>query len=147
MQLPTLSRIRSTLLPGTLLSRVLSTDCLRLLLVVLVVLGMWGFVLCVSQPTIMRDQQAGGYTFGPYYSDSYSSWMATYAVQQGRDPYSPAVTADIQRGVFGRVLTPHDPVKITNAFVYPLYIIFVLRAYPNNPFYGPSAKLGRGLIG
>jgi hypothetical protein len=62
-------------------------------------------------------------------SDLYPAWLGTreLLVNQ-RDPYSPEVTADIQKGVWGRTVdgrNPGDP-KDESRFAYPLYVVFTL---------------------
>lgn len=62
------------------------------------------------------------------YSDLYSPWVGVRALLHHVDPYSPAVTAQIQTGIYGHVLSPadqHDP----EAFVYPPWV-----ALPLAPF-------------
>ena len=62
-------------------------------------------------------------------SDLYPRWLgARELMRQGRDPYSSAVTRDIQRGFYGRTLDPANPAdpKDQEGFAYPLYVVFVL---------------------
>jgi Glycosyltransferase family 87 len=59
------------------------------------------------------------------YSDLYSPWFGSRAALHHADPYSPAITAQIQRTLYGHVLAPgdqHDP----EAFVYPPWIALPL---------------------
>jgi hypothetical protein len=105
------------------------------LLVGLLVVGTWAYAVLIFDPISQERAAQPGQTPGPYATDLYPSWYAAYALlQQGRDPYTPAVTADIQRGFFGRVLAPDDPVQITEAFVYPLYTVFLLAPLTLLPF-------------
>jgi hypothetical protein len=63
------------------------------------------------------------------FSDLYPAWLgARELLVDYRDPYSPEVTADIQKGVWGRMVdarNPGDP-KDESRFAYPLYAVFVL---------------------
>jgi hypothetical protein len=61
---------------------------------------------------------------------------------EGRDPYSPEVTREIQKGVYGRVLVPTQPTDPKNEqrFAYPLYVIFLLAPTIQWPF--PVAQRG-----
>ncbi len=59
------------------------------------------------------------------YSDLYSPWFGSRAALHHLDPYSSAVTTQIQRDMYGHLLAPgdqHDP----EAFVYPPWIAFPL---------------------
>jgi hypothetical protein len=62
-------------------------------------------------------------------SDFYPAWLGTRELLTNkRDPYSPEVTADIQKGVWGRTVDGHNPgdPKEESRFAYPLYVVFVL---------------------
>jgi hypothetical protein len=62
-------------------------------------------------------------------SDLYPAWLGTRELLvHHRDPYSPEITADIQKGVWGRTVdarNPGDP-KDESRFAYPLYVVFLL---------------------
>jgi hypothetical protein len=62
-------------------------------------------------------------------SDLYPQWFAAREVLlHRRDPYSAEVTAEIQTAFYGRPLDPlnsSDPAD-KEAFVYPLYVVFLL---------------------
>jgi hypothetical protein len=62
-------------------------------------------------------------------SDLYPRWLgARELLLHGRDPYSPEVTREIQRGYYGRELDssrPNDP-KDQSSFAYPVYVVFLL---------------------
>src|SRR5262245_50937015 len=84
-------------------------------------------------------------------SDFYPRWYGTRELLlHNRDPYSAEVTADIQRGVWGRTLdaeNPNDP-RDEARFAYPLYIVFLLAPTIVIPF--PAAEilfLGIGIAG
>src|SRR5262249_9024266 len=57
------------------------------------------------------------------------AWLGTRELLvHHRDPYSPEITADIQKGVWGRTVdarNPGDP-KDGSRFAYPLYVVFLL---------------------
>lgn len=59
------------------------------------------------------------------YSDLYSPWSGTRAALHHVDPYSSAVTAQIQSDIYGHVLAPTDP-RDPEAFVYPPWIALPL---------------------
>lgn len=62
------------------------------------------------------------------YSDLYSPWCGSRAALHHLDPYSTAVTTQIQRDMYGHLLAPgdlHDP----EAFVYPPWIAFPLAPF------------------
>src|SRR6266850_7385859 len=62
-------------------------------------------------------------------SDLYPRWLgARELLLHGRDPYSPEITREIQRGYYGRELDssrPNDP-KDQSSFAYPVYVVFLL---------------------
>lgn len=58
-------------------------------------------------------------------SDSWSPWVGARAALHGADPYSAAVTQEIQRGAYGHVLSASelwDP----QAFVYPAHMVLLM---------------------
>lgn len=65
--------------------------------------------------------------------DMYSPWEGARAALHGEDPYTPAVTAQIQRDIYGHVLRP-DETWDRQAFVYPLYIAFLLGPFTVLPW-------------
>ena len=70
-------------------------------------------------------------------SDLYPRWLgARELLLRHRNPYSAEVTADIQRGYWGRTLdsnNPNDP-KDEMRFAYPLYVVFLLAPTVTLPF-------------
>ena len=103
--------------------------------VVLLAAGVWLYALLVFVPAQQRQGAAAGVTAGPYHSDLYETWLGSREMLwQGRDPYSPAVTADIQRGFYGRPLTASDTITNTEQFVYPAYTAFLLVPLTVFPF-------------
>jgi Glycosyltransferase family 87 len=70
-------------------------------------------------------------------SDLYPRWLgAKEFLLQRRNPYSAEVTADIQRGYWGRTLDPNKPndPKDEMRFAYPLYVVFLLAPTITLPF-------------
>jgi len=62
-------------------------------------------------------------------SDLYPRWLgARELLLHHRDPYSAEVTADIQKGVWGRTLDPKNPNDPQDEmrFAYPLYVVLLL---------------------
>ena len=90
--------------------------------------GMWTYVnrVMIQQQLIearLNDRPRGNL------SDLYPHWTgAKELLLNGRDPYSPEVTREIQLGYYGRVLDPArrgDP-RDQQAFAYPPYVAFYL---------------------
>jgi hypothetical protein len=81
-------------------------------------------------------------------SDLYPRWFgARELLVHGRDPYSPEVTREIQAGFYGRVLdsqNPADPIA-QEAFVYPIYVVFLLAPTITLPF-AAAAEIFRWLL-
>lgn len=73
-------------------------------------------------------------------SDLYPRWLgARELLLHGRNPYSPEVTREIQRGYYGRALDPNRPEdpKDQQGFAYPVYVIFLL---------APTVRLSFGVV-
>ena len=84
-----------------------------------------------------------GFAFG---TDLYPLWLTSRALFRNHaDPYSPEMTAEIQRGLFGREMdpgNPDDPPRDYRTFSYPLYADYFLL-----PFVGVSfEKLRLGAV-
>jgi hypothetical protein len=65
----------------------------------------------------------------PQFSDLYARWWGAHELLlHGRNPYSPAVSHEIQRVIYGEqvISTPEDPSGIGGGFAYPLYTAFLL---------------------
>jgi hypothetical protein len=74
-------------------------------------------------------------------------WLGTRELlQQGRNPYSAAVTRDIQIGYYGVALTPDSPIKDQQGFAYPLYVVFLLAPLTLFPFAVVQPLFGWGLL-
>lgn len=71
-------------------------------------------------------------------SDLYPRWLgARELLLRGRNPYSQEITIEIQKGYYGRALDPSSPddPKDKEAFVYPIYVVFLLAPTVNLPFH------------
>jgi glycosyl transferase family 87 len=71
------------------------------------------------------------------WSDLYPRWLgARELLLRGRNPYSPEVMREIQRGFYGRPLDPSNPKDPLDreGFAYPLYVIFLLAPLLAFPF-------------
>ncbi|MFZ1919165.1 MAG: glycosyltransferase 87 family protein [Terriglobales bacterium] len=90
--------------------------------------GMWTYADRVLIPYQEADAAVHERPRGNL-SDLYPRWLgARELLLRGRDPYSPAVTREIQQGYYGRPLDrarPGDP-KDQQGFAYPVYVAFCL---------------------
>jgi hypothetical protein len=88
---------------------------------------------------------AGRYAFG---DDFYPIWLTSREwLQQHRDPYSPAVTRDIQIGIFGRPLEAGiltDPPTDYRTFAYPAFTDLLLWPASEVPF--PTLRVAWAVI-
>jgi cbb3-type cytochrome oxidase subunit 3 len=102
----------------------------------LVTFGVWRWANHVLVPVYTANAMARGRPIGNN-SDLYPVWLTTAEVLlQGRTPYSRQLTSDIQKGFYGRELDPRksaDPTDL-QAFVYPLYVVFLLAPTVTLPF-------------
>jgi hypothetical protein len=98
------------------------------LLALLAAASMWFYVRRILVP---RQVTEGARLERPRgnLSDLYPRWLgARELLLHGRDPYSPEITREIQRGYYGRELDssrPNDP-KDQSSFAYPVYVVFLL---------------------
>jgi hypothetical protein len=71
------------------------------------------------------------------FSDLFPRWFGTRELLlNGRDPYSPEITSEIQRGYYGRPIDhnrPSDPID-EQRFAYPLFVVFLLAPTITMPF-------------
>jgi hypothetical protein len=82
---------------------------------------------------------AQGYSFG---NDFYQIWLtARECVPRRSDPYTEDVTKQIQVGLYGRVLDPHNPgdPKDQRAFPYPAFVDLLI--WPASQFPFPAARI------
>src|SRR3979411_1343310 len=70
-------------------------------------------------------------------SDLFPRWLGTRELLlNGRDPYSPEITREIQRGYYGRPIDSSratDPID-EQRFAYPLFVVFLLAPTISLPF-------------
>lgn len=103
---------------------------------------MWFYVQRVLIPYQKADAAAHGRPRGNL-SDLYPRWLgARELLLHQRDPYSPEVTREIQRGYYGRPLDPErvDDPKDQQGFAYPVHVVFLLAATIGLPF--PAVQAG-----
>ena len=115
---------------------VLAQPKLTLLLAVIVAASMWFYVEKVLIPYQVEDAAQHGRPRGVL-SDLYPRWLgARELLLSHRDPYSDAVTRDIQTGYYGRVIDPTRPddPKDEQRFAYPVYVTFLLAPLVKLPF-------------
>lgn len=88
---------------------------------------------------------AGGYSFG---IDFYPVWLTTReCVLQRCDPYSPVMTREIQKGIFGRALDTQistDPVADYRTFAYPAFTDLLF--WPASQFAFPAVRIALALL-
>ena len=103
---------------------------------VLCAAGMWLYANRVFIPYRVADAAVHGRPRGNL-SDLYPRWLgARELLLHGRDPYSAAVTREIQAGYYGRPLDstrPQDPTD-QQGFAYPVYVVFCLAPTIHLPF-------------
>jgi hypothetical protein len=71
------------------------------------------------------------------FSDLYARWWGAHELfLHGRDPYSPAVSHEIQTVIYGAPVTPSadDPMGLGGGFAYPPYTAFLLWPTVYTPF-------------
>ena len=88
-------------------------------------LGTLAYYTLVYAPSVAQSNLAHGYS--GYGSDLYSRWYgAREFLLHGRDPYSAAITAEMQRGFVGRDPLPGEQLPEWSVFAQPLYTVFLL---------------------
>lgn len=102
----------------------------NLLLVVAIVcaLGMTYYYHEVLIPIRQQQSHLEGAAEGNW-SDLYPLWIATHDVLlEHRNPYSPEVTDEIQRGFYGRNIdtSKRGEPRNVEAFAYPIYVVFLM---------------------
>jgi len=105
-----------------------SRQILAPVLALLAATSMWYYVRRISVPHQVTEGARLERPRGNL-SDLYPRWLgARELLLHGRDPYSPAVTREIQQGYYGRELDPsrpNDP-RDQSGFAYPVYVVFLL---------------------
>ena len=98
--------------------------------------SMWFYVDAILVRYQITDSAAHNRPRGNL-SDLYPRWLgARELLSHGRNPYGNDITAEIQKGYFGRTLDPslpNDP-KDQQAFAYPVYVVFLLAPTIQLPF-------------
>jgi len=99
------------------------------------ILLMWGYYAHTRQ-LIAQRLVASGFPERNF-SDLFPSWLGTRELLlNGRDPYSPEITREIQRGYYGRAIDgtrATDPID-EQRFAYPLFVVFLLAPAVSLPF-------------
>ena len=108
------------------------------LLVALLCAGsMWFYVQRVLIPYERADSAAHQRPRGNL-SDLYPRWLgARELLLHHRNPYGDDITAEIQKGYYGRELDPARPddPRDRQGFAYPVYVVFVLAPLIGFPFH------------
>jgi len=119
-----------------MLPALLRNSIAGLLLSLLFAGGMWFYVRRVLVPYQRTDAAVHGRPRGNL-SDLYPRWLgARELLLRHRDPYSQAITREIQSGYYGRPLDlarASDP-KDEEGFAYPVYVVFLLAPAIKLPF-------------
>jgi hypothetical protein len=103
--------------------RAASGPALMLLGAAVLACSMWFFVARVWAPPLQS-----------HFSDLYPRWYGSRALLvDHRDPYSPAVTSEIQTLAYGRAVHPGES-RDEERFAYPLYIALLLAPTVGLPF-------------
>ncbi len=96
----------------------------------------WFYMNRILRAQQIADAAAHGRPRGNL-SDLYPRWLgARELLLHGRNPYSPEITREIQRGYYRRPLDPARPddPKDEQGFVYPAYVVFLLAPTVGLPF-------------
>jgi hypothetical protein len=105
-------------------------------LAVVAAASMWFYVGRILIGHQLEDAAAYEHPRGNL-SDLYPRWLgARELLLHHRNPYSDAITSEIQQGYYGRALDssrPNDPTD-QQGFAYPLYVVFVLAPVIGLPF-------------
>ena len=96
----------------------------------------WIYIARVLKPQQIADAALHQRPRGNL-SDLYPRWLgARELLLRGRNPYSPEITREIQRGYYGRPINPSlpDDPKDQQGFAYPAYVVFLLAPTIHLPF-------------
>ncbi len=107
-----------------------------LVLAVLASGSTWFYMNHILRAQQIADAAAHGTPRGNL-SDLYPRWLgARELLLRGRNPYSPEITREIQRGYYGRPLDARraDDPKDEQGFAYPVYVVFLLAPTIEFPF-------------
>jgi hypothetical protein len=111
---------------------------LELLVALLCAGSMWFYVQRILIPYERADSAAHQSPRGNL-SDLYPRWLgARELLLHHRNPYGDDVTAEIQKGYYGRELDPARPddPRDRQRFAYPVYVVFVLAPLIGFRFHG-----------
>ena len=104
---------------------------------------------CLFMPRVLATREArglgNGYAFG---NDFYQVWLASREwLRNGRDPYSPETTREIQTGLFGRPLDPNRPGDPVDRRVFPYPAFAGLLFWPAAEFpFSPVRAVVVGML-
>ena len=114
-----------------------SQAALRLVLALLAAWSLWFYVDHILVGYQVAEAAAHDRPRGNL-SDLYPRWLgARELLLHRRNPYSPEITLEIQRGYYGRAVDPsraYDP-KDRQGFAYPVYVVFLLAPLVGLPFH------------
>lgn len=99
----------------------------------------FGLLLPRSRELFAARGLATGNAFG---NDFYPLWLTARESVRGRnDPYSSAMTRQIQIGLFGRPLDPHNPTDMPDqhAFAHPAFVVLLF--WPASQVSFPDARV------
>jgi hypothetical protein len=100
--------------------------------------SMWFYVTGILRARQIADAEVKQIPRGNL-SDLYPRWLgARELLLHHRNPYGDDITAEIQKGYYGRELDlarPDDP-KDRQGFAYPVYVVFLLAPLIGFPFHG-----------
>jgi hypothetical protein len=100
----------------------------------LLAFGMVYYYLGVLLPVRRAALHVGSSTTGAW-SDLYHEWFAARELLlYHRNPYSPEMTEDIERGFYGVDRYNSKQFGYPQAFVYPVYVVFLLAPFLHLPF-------------
>lgn len=102
----------------------------QIFLIAIVLVLAWGmtyYYFGVLLP-IRAKTELGAWGIGGYQSDLYPRWLgARELLWHHRNPYSPEMTEEIERGFYGRPIDPAMRRQVDpEAFAYPVYVTFLL---------------------
>lgn len=89
-------------------------------------------LICIAVAPVFQLRLVSHIDHG-LWTDLYAPWFGAKAALHGEDPYSPAVTSQIQSVIYSHVLKPGESWD-RQAFVYPAYLIFLLGPFTFLPW-------------
>jgi hypothetical protein len=122
---------------------------LGLLVALLCAASMWFYVQRVLIPYEKADAAAHQRPRGNL-SDLYPRWLGTRELLlHHRNPYGDDITAEIQKGYYGRALDPARPddPRDQQGFAYPVYVVFLLAPFIGFSFHSVQVVFYWLLVG